>query len=333
MLDTSLKYFTQIFSVITQFNISKEDSLKAAGLNELPTSDRVDANILAQILNFAALSLSDPQIGIKCGLKYPVLQYTRPAEFLKLCANIRHAADMYNCYCPLFHTVGAPTGVITEDGIDRMIWVPNFASERTEDYRQFVELIMTNYLTSINWLSWKTPQAVKHMNFKHEALLPIKHYEDLFDCTVQFGREEYSLILQDGATDAPFSTADQAELTKVCVKFDMALNELFEEESLVDRIELQIRRSIEHAGHDKASIAKALGLSERSMARALKDKDTSFKAIKNRVLQNIAVAKINEGHPLVEIAYSLGYNDQSAFTRAYKKWFGYPPRKHKNSKS
>ena len=61
------------------------------------------------------------------------------------------------------------------------------------------------------------------------------------------------------------------------------------------------------------------------MARDLKNKGTAFKEIKNNVLQDIAVTKINQGQPLAQIANSLGYNDQAAFTRAYKKWFGYPP--------
>lgn len=286
-----------------------------------------------RILNFAANKLEDPQIGIKCGLTYPILQYTRPAEFLKLCDNIQHAADVYNKYCSLFHTVGTPTGVISENGQDRMILVPHFEPHLTDDYRQFIELIMTNYLTSINWLAWKIPNAVQQINIKHEAALTLDRYEELFDCDIKFGQREYSVVLRDGVKDAPFVTADQTELVKVCLKFDMALSELIAEESLVGRIENEIYRSIEDTVPSKASIAKSLGLSERSMSRSLKDKGTCYKDIKNRVLKNLATAKINEGLPLAEIAHLLGYNDQSAFTRAYKRWFGYPPGKQNTSQS
>lgn len=333
MADTSLKYFTQILSVISEFNISEEDCLRAAGLSEHPKSERVQAGILNQVLNYSAASLDDYQLGMKCGLKYPILQYTRPAEFLKLCANIKHAADIYNHYCPLFHTIGKPSGVISENGYDRMIWVPSIEPSLTEDYRQLIELIITNFVTSINWLAWKTKNAVKRVNIKHEAILPIEQYAELFDCEIKFGQEEYSLILQDGVKDAPFATFDQKELTRVCSKFDMALNELLEPEHLIARTELQIRRSIESGSPSKASIAKALGTSERTLARDLKSNGTYFTEIKHRVLKDLAVAKINQGLPLIEVAHSLGYNDQAAFTRAYKKWFGSPPGKHNASKN
>lgn len=329
----SLKYFSQVLSVISEFNISEEDCLRAADLSEFPTSNRVNSVSLALILNFSKNNLNDPQIGIKCALKYPILQFTRPAEILKLCANLKHAADIYNNYCSLFHTVGTPSGVISENGQDRMIWVPNFDEDLTEEYRQFIELIMTNLLTSINWLVWKVPNAVQQVNLKHDALLPIEHYKELFACDIKFGQAEYALILKDGVKDEPFSMSDQAELAKVCIRFDAALKELFQDENLIDRIELQIRRALEQGSPSKASIAKALDLSERTLARNLKDKGTCFKDIKNRVLQDLAVTKINQGLPLVEIAHALGYNDQSAFTRAYKKWFGRPPGKQNLDRS
>lgn len=328
MVDTSLRYFTQVLSVITEFDIPEIDCLKAAGLNELPTTNRVNAYTLVEIFNFAADRLKDPQIGIKCALKYPIMQYTRPAEFLKLCATLQEAADIYSGYCPLFQRVGTPSGVISEGGIDHIKWTPNFNPDLTDDYRQCIEFSITNLMTSINWLAWKTPRAVRQINFQHEAIGPSSHYANLFGCEVKFGQSEYSLLLKDGVKDAPFAMSDPAELAKVRIQFDIALNELFESESLINRIELQIHRALDHTMPTKASIAENLALSERSMARALKEQGTSFKEIKLRVFQNIAVAKIEEGRPLVEIAHYLGYNDQPAFTRAFKNWFGYPPGQH-----
>ena len=87
---------------------------------------------------------------------------------------------------------------------------------------------------------------------------------------------------------------------------------------------------VEYNSHNKASVAEALGLSPQSLGRALAAKDMRFKDIKSRVFKDLAVAKINEGLPLAEIAHSLGYNDQSALTCAYKKWFGYTPGKGKS---
>jgi len=325
MAETSLKYFKQVVSVVSQFDISEEACLNVVGLTEFPSTRRVDADLIAEILNFAATHLKDPLIGIKCGLKYPILQYTRPSEFLKLCENIEHAAEVYHRYCPLFHTVGRSSGVISENGTDRMIWVPEFEPHQIENYRQHVEFIMINYVTSINWLAWKIPNAVERVHICHDPLTSIRQYEDTFGCHVEFGQIEYSVILRDGVKDAPFSTSDSLELMKVLGSLDMALNEYLKDESFVNRVELQIRQMVEYEVPKKAAVAEALGMSERSLGRLLMEKGTSFKDVKTSVLKGLATAKIFQGLPLAEIAQSLGYNDQSAFTRAYKKWFGHPP--------
>jgi len=38
---------------------------------------------------------------------------------------------------------------------------------------------------------------------------------------------------------------------------------------------------------------------------------------------------MRDGRSLTEIAQSLGYNDQSAFTRAFKNWYGIAPSDYK----
>lgn len=86
-MHTTLNYFTQILSVVIQFGITEADCLKAAELDVIPETDRVKADISSKVLKFAAERLEDPLIGIKCGIKYPFLQYTRPGEILKICEN------------------------------------------------------------------------------------------------------------------------------------------------------------------------------------------------------------------------------------------------------
>jgi len=331
MLHTSLKYFKQVLSVVTQFDVSEAECLKAAHLRKIPETGRVNADCVSKILSFTADRLNDPMIAIKCALKYPILQYTQPAEILKLCENIEHAADVYRTYSPLFHTLGKSSNVITENQTDRMIWVPNFNPEHVDDYRLHVELIMTNYMTSINWLVWKIPNAVLQLNIRHDPVAPIEQYQDLLGCDVKFNQSEYALLLKDNVKAVAFETSDPIALSKIQEKLDKAMNALFEQESLVDRIELQIRRAIERELPKKANTAKALDMSERSMVRALAERGTNYKKIKDRVIRDLAVGKINQGLPLAQIAHSLGYNDQSAFTRAYKRWFGYPPGKGKPS--
>lgn len=331
MAETSLKYFEQVLGVITQFGVSETDCLKAAELRKIPDTSRVNADYVSDVLRYTADCLDEPLIGIKCALKYPILQYTRPAELLKYCKNIVHAAEIYRTYSPLFHTLGRSSNVITDNRTGRIIWIPNFDLKHIDKYHLHVELIMTNYLTSINWLVWKIQNPVCQLNLMHDATAPMEQYQELLDCEVKFGQNEYSIILKDEVENISFEAADSTELAKTTMNLDKAMNALYKRDSLIDRIELHIRRAIEHEVPKKTNTAKALGISERSMARDLAKKGTNFKEVKSRVLQDLADVKIKQGISLAEIALSLGYNDQPAFTRAYKRWHGYPPGKNKPS--
>jgi AraC-like DNA-binding protein len=46
----------------------------------------------------------------------------------------------------------------------------------------------------------------------------------------------------------------------------------------------------------------------------------------------MAIHYLNQGgHPMKEISYMLGYNELSAFSRAFKKWTGVAPQEFRRS--
>lgn len=68
-------------------------------------------------------------------------------------------------------------------------------------------------------------------------------------------------------------------------------------------------------------------MSERSLQRHLREHGSSFNALADEVRE--ATARLYLDQPdmaLAEIAYLLGFGDQSAFTRAFKRWTGRTPR-------
>ena len=133
------------------------------------------------------------------------------------------------------------------------------------------------------------------------------------------------MILKPGVKHAPFSFFDPVQLANYRQSLDAALNTLEEDENLIDRLEREMRRMLGYEKITKPKLAATLGFSNRTLARELANRGTNFKDVKLRVLQETAISKIKENIPLVTIAHALGYNDQPAFTRAFKSWFGVPP--------
>lgn len=79
-------------------------------------------------------------------------------------------------------------------------------------------------------------------------------------------------------------------------------------------------------------IAKELNLSERSLQRKLKEQGTTFRTVLDNVREMAAIQYIkNPVNTMSDIAFLLGFSEQSAFSRAFKKWTGTSPIKYRNS--
>jgi AraC-like DNA-binding protein len=73
-------------------------------------------------------------------------------------------------------------------------------------------------------------------------------------------------------------------------------------------------------------IAERLHLSTRSLHRRLEEEGTSFRAIKDALRRDMALARLSKTRePIARIAADLGYADTSAFYRAFVDWTGMAP--------
>jgi AraC-like DNA-binding protein len=75
------------------------------------------------------------------------------------------------------------------------------------------------------------------------------------------------------------------------------------------------------------SVARGLGMSERTLQRRLKTEGYSFQQLLDDARKELAEKYMErEDMSLAEAAYLLGFEDQSSFFRAVKRWFGTTPR-------
>lgn len=73
--------------------------------------------------------------------------------------------------------------------------------------------------------------------------------------------------------------------------------------------------------------ANMLGMSGRTLRRRLLSAETTFQAELDTVRKEFAISLLKE-KPITQIAALLGFNDASAFSRAFKRWTGVTPSKY-----
>jgi AraC-like DNA-binding protein len=77
---------------------------------------------------------------------------------------------------------------------------------------------------------------------------------------------------------------------------------------------------------DEASVARSLHMSRRTLQRKLAGGGTSFRALLDDVRRGLAESYLaDRGVSIQEVAFMLGFSEQSSFHRAFQRWTGSAP--------
>ena len=87
----------------------------------------------------------------------------------------------------------------------------------------------------------------------------------------------------------------------------------------------------QHLRASTADIAQHLHTSERTLRRRLRTEGASISKIREDILKQKLVNLLHQpSNSLSEIAQTLGFSEQSALTRACKRWYNCSPSKLRN---
>ena len=156
-------------------------------------------------------------------------------------------------------------------------------------------------------------------------LVPTRHSE-LLRAPVSFGHAAAGMHVPSRALDAPMKTSDpllrrtMAEVAaRLCIAGDGAPD-------LEIAIRSRLRGLLAHGSFDVEEVARSLGLSKRSMHRKLSELGRTYQAVLDDFrageAERLLVARKDS---LAQIALSLGFADQTAFNRAFRRWKGTTP--------
>ncbi|MBU3868565.1 helix-turn-helix transcriptional regulator, partial [Streptomyces sp. 4503] len=73
-------------------------------------------------------------------------------------------------------------------------------------------------------------------------------------------------------------------------------------------------------------VAARLAVSPATLRRRLREEGTSFQELKDTVRRDEAVSSLTEGaEPIADLAARLGFSEDTAFHRAFRRWTGSTP--------
>lgn len=287
---------------------------------------RLETDTLLKALNFASERLNEPNIGMKVGYSFRVHTFTETGSVLALCGTLAEAAQINSHYQALVETMGL-SSLERRDSGTYFLWREGFTDHNK--YRQITELIFSGYATTINWLSWGFEKGVSGITFRHEAPRNLADYELIFGENIQFSQSENAILFNPKAVDKVLPTSSPEKLTYIRGRLDIYMQSLSDKSDIRERVTVAIREAIRDHRLSFSIVAGAVKLSERQLRNTLSEEGVKYRELVELVRRDLCRAYMQDGRSLTEIAQILGYNDQSAFTRAFKGWYGIAPSEFK----
>ena len=234
---------------------------------------------------------------------------------LMSCDTVAEALDSLMDYYPIVGEGGTFEYAVAGD-VCEIRYLPQYTTRLAER----VEAALASLLQLTRWSTGEQLQA-SGINFSHPALADPDRYQQLLGVPVEFEAAHNSLRIPAAALSLPLIYANPALCQHLRTLADQLLEQLGSQ-SLSASVRDLLRQ---HPRWGKEKVAEQMAMSGRHLIRKLSEEGTSFKLLRDSLLQDMAEQSLKEGSKLFDIADKLGFSDESAFAKAFKRWTGMTP--------
>lgn len=148
---------------------------------------------------------------------------------------------------------------------------------------------------------------------------------ECFGDVVLFGQHENSLSISSADADR-LLTGSNPELAAVNQEFVERYVLQLDQQDILSRIRLGLMERLPSGRVTEDDMASMLNMSQHTLQRRLREHGETFRSLLAQVRIDLAERYVRgRDLSMTEIAFLLGYNDTSAFSRAFRSWFGMSP--------
>ena len=194
---------------------------------------------------------------------------------------------------------------------------------RSPPHRQAAELALGVALRVLQLLAGADfrPRSVQ---LRHQPLGDPAAYRAYFGCPVEFAAERYAFRFPAAVLSRPL--ADDGDVHALAQQY-LSTIAVPTASATADTVAELVRHKLPTGTHDLDVVAGQLALHRRTLQRQLAEQGTSFAALVDQVRRDEAERYLSETDmPLGQLAGLLGLSEQSALSRASRRWFGMPPK-------
>lgn len=283
--------------------------------------DAVPMVVWAGMLDEAAALRPDrPALGLDIGAGVAARHVGALGYLVTACDTLGDALVAYQRYERLFYGAGIaqvqPTGANVS-----LSWPPGGGGALADE-------VAIAALVSFRRQQVDGEVSPTHVHFMHPASAERKAAnERFFDCPVLFAQPRTLVSIPLPLLGLPLSKRDPMLKELLERQAQALLGALPDPNAFDQSVQQVLARLLPEGQVSVDKVAASLHQSTRTLQRRLADSGLLWQELLDRTREQLACGYLHDhGLSLAEIALLLGYSEQSAFTRSFKRWTGLTPR-------
>lgn len=292
---------------------------------EDPDETFVSYEAFTAMVEAVAVDLDCPDVGLRISERQGMTVLGPIAVIARNADTAREGIEAIARFLPTLSTALRLSLVNLDDGGVRLRY--EVTARSVADLHQPYELAMSNATQIVRLLSGGTAGPTT-LWLPHSQISPTAVYERHFGCPVVFDSGFAGLAVGPEVLARPIDAADP-QTRRVATAYlasrhpDVGL-------SFAERVSDLVRRLLPTGHHSADVVAEQLHLHRRTLQRRLLEEGTTYAELLDTQRRSLAVHYLARPEMQIgQIAVLLGYTEQSAFNRAFRRWFATSPRDYR----
>ncbi len=293
--------------------------LKDGELND--STFRYSAPLYFSLMDLGADLLGDPSFGFHYGQHAEANRWGVIGYILSVSDNLREViatqlklqALVGNIGCTVVHEQGATCAIE---------WYTD-----GEPNRHIAEEALTGWIGFARHIV-KSALAPRAIHFRHHCAGNKEEYERFFACPVEFGQTMNAVLFDASVFSLALKQPDRHMFELLNSHAGVLLQESGDD-NLKQQIKAFVIRELPRDVPTIDRVAEKFNTSVRTLQRRFEAWGTHYKQFVDQTRCETALLYLkNGGDSLLELTFMLGFSEQSAFQRAFKRWTGLSPGKY-----
>lgn len=289
--------------------------------------DRIPLDAIARLWHVAASRVPDPAFGLRLGAETSLREWGLVGYAVAYSSTLGNGLNRFAHYS----RVVSDALIVRIDTERDAAWVRLDVQPALRAFRPAVDARLAALLSACREMVG-APVTPLLVQLSYRQPTDVKEYERFFGAPLEFGSLASSFLLRSEDLARRVALADKTLVGYLETLADQKLASIGTERSPRERVRRALWSELSERTPTLEGVARSLGVSARTLQRQLRREGVSFAKLLAELRREMAPSLLRDGQLGVsEVAFLLGYEDPSAFRRAFQRWFGRSPRSFRST--